>query len=249
LLKNLLNECQGLLDTFLPAFCPVCEQDFTPASAGLCKSCLAAIHPLPAARCPICALPYPIASGLGHLCGRCNVSRPLFKNVHAVGLYQGPLSKAVHALKFSRSPLLVRFLGNQLAKTVRRQRQADISPLIVAVPLHPSRLRRRGVNQSLLLARQIGRQLGWPVTSDLLQKPVATPLQQRLGARQRLTNLRGAFAARRELSGEKILLVDDVMTTGTTARVCTETLLAAGAGEVIIAVIARAERTVFPGTE
>jgi len=245
LLKDLLNECRGLLDTLLPASCPVCEHDFAPACAGLCPSCLADITPLPAARCPICALPYPIASELGHLCGPCTVSRPLFGNVHAIGLYQGVLSKAVHALKYRRSPLLSRSLGAQLAEAVRQEWQPAGRALIAAVPLYPTRLRQRGFNQALLLARQVGRRLGWPVISDLLQKPVATPLQQELGARQRRANLRGAIVASRELAGESVLLVDDVMTTGTTSRVCSEVLLAAGAGEVRIAVIARAERTLF----
>jgi ComF family protein len=114
--------------------------------------------------------------------------------------------------------------------------------LLVPVPLHPRRLRQRSYNQALLLARELGRNLSLPVASRLLQRRHPTPPQRGLSARVRFHNLRGAFALERPLAGERILLVDDVMTTGATTSECTRTLLAGGGGEVAVAVLGRARR-------
>jgi ComF family protein len=111
---------------------------------------------------------------------------------------------------------------------------------VIPVPLHRARLRSRGYNQALQLARQIGRQLDVPVAADLLRRTRATAPQQGLTAAARHGNLRGAFAVHRPLGGQRVLLVDDVMTTGTTARECAAALRAAGAASVDVAVLGRA---------
>jgi len=104
------------------------------------------------------------------------------------------------------------------------------------------RLRERTYNQSLLLARVLGRHWQLPVASRLLLRSRPTLPQQGLPAEERRRNLRGAFALRRELEGERVLLLDDVLTTGATARECARVLLAGGAGEVAVAVLGRARR-------
>jgi ComF family protein len=112
--------------------------------------------------------------------------------------------------------------------------------LIVPVPLHPTRLRLRTYNQSLLLAVVLGRQLRTPVARRLLTRTRATPPQQGLPAEIRRRNLRGAFALRQKLIGDRVLLVDDVLTTGATVRECGRILREGGAAEVAVAVIGRA---------
>jgi len=122
-----------------------------------------------------------------------------------------------------------------------RQLPADPSfDAIVPVPLHRRRLQQRSYNQSLLLAREIGRRLQMPVAVDLLQKSVATVAQHELSAKERERNLTRVFQTTRPLTAERILLVDDVMTTGSTVRACSQVLLAAGAVEVQVAIVARA---------
>jgi ComF family protein len=121
--------------------------------------------------------------------------------------------------------------------------------LLVPVPLHPLRLGQRTYNQALLIARELGRNRQLPVDAHLLVRVLSTAAQAGLTARERHCNLRGAFALTRPLAGEKILLVDDVMTTGTTARICATALCAGGAGEVGLAVLARARRNSLLGLE
>jgi ComF family protein len=111
---------------------------------------------------------------------------------------------------------------------------------MAAVPLHKNRLRGRGYNQALQLARQLGRHLGVPVAPELLRRVRDTAAQQGLDAAARNSNLRGAFTVSHPVAGRRILLVDDVMTTGATARECAAVLVAAGVAAVEVAVLGRA---------
>lgn len=113
---------------------------------------------------------------------------------------------------------------------------------ILPVPLHPSRLRERTFNQSLLIARQISRHSSCPVAHKTLERTRTTQTQQTLNVTERQKNLKHAFEVCADIKGARLLLVDDVMTTGATARACTSALIAAGATEVRIAVLARAAR-------
>jgi len=111
--------------------------------------------------------------------------------------------------------------------------------LVVPVPLEPHRLRQRGYNQALLLARELARQLGGECDQKILRKTRKTAAQHELPAQVRRSNLSGVFAASSAVQGQKILLVDDVMTTGATVDACSRALVAAGAVEVRVAVLAR----------
>jgi ComF family protein len=146
----------------------------------------------------------------------------------------------VHQFKYRGDFSLDRPLGGLLATVLETSGRDFLPDLIVPVPLHLSRLRQRGYNQSLLLARVLGRRWRKPVPGRLLVRLRPTSPQQGLKAVQRRLNLKGAFATRSALAGQKVLLIDDVMTTGATARECSRTLLSAGAGEVVVAVIGRA---------
>ena len=110
------------------------------------------------------------------------------------------------------------------------------------MPLHPARLRARGFNQSLEIARPLGRALGIPVAPDGLIRTRATPPQAELPLKERARNVRGAFEYRGELAGQRVLLVDDVMTTGSTLREAARILALHGAGPITVAVAARALR-------
>ena len=235
---NLGQALSWLAALVFPPACPLCCNTFPKGWQDLfCRTCLRGFLPLPAARCPRCALPFDGSSASGHLCGRCAQKTPPFSSVHAVGLFEQSLRQALHQFKFHQRVGLDRPLGQLLLRQFNTDQQFD---LIVPVPLNSRRLKERSYNQSLLLAREIGRGLRIPVAVHLLQREQDTESQRKLSAHEREKNMRGAFQLRGSLAGEKILLVDDVMTTGATVSACSGELIRGGAGEVQVAVIGRA---------
>jgi len=236
----LCDEFCGLLDLLLPPACPACggERGYTPSQL-FCTACLAGIHHLTSPCCPRCALPYPAEGGTDHLCESCLRQPPPYSWVTALGLHEEALRRAVHRFKYQGRVGLDRPLGQLLAAALETGRNWR-PDLLVPVPLHRNRLRERTYNQSLLLARVLGRRWQLPVASRLLLRSRPTLPQQGLPAEVRRRNLQGAFVLHRELHGERVLLVDDVLTTGATAGECSRVLLAGGADEVAVAVLARA---------
>jgi ComF family protein len=157
--------------------------------------------------------------------------------VYAVGFYEGSLRHAIHQFKFNGKIGLDRPLGNLLNQAIPADLAVD---LVVPVPLQRKRLQQRSYNQALLLAREVAKSRQWPVNYKLLTKVGETESQQGLTAGERIKNLRGAFQLQGDLSGQKILLIDDVMTTGATVSACSQILIEGGVAEVYVAVIGRA---------
>jgi len=197
----------------------------------VCAACWAAIHPITPPVCDRCGDPLPTwrePSRPLACCARCRRTRHAVDRARTVGAYTGPLRAIVHALKYEGR----RSLAKPLA-ALMRARGAEViagSRCAVPVPLHRSRHRRRGFNQSTDLARH----LGLPVV-HALRRVRATAAQADLPAAQRHRNVRGAFAACRSgraLAGATVLLVDDVSTTGATLDACARALKAAGVAEV-----------------
>lgn len=234
------RQFSALLDLLFPPACSICRTLLPPSCSSFCSRCRAAIEALPPAHCSCCALPFAAAANSSHLCADCSRELPPFSRVYAAGLYSGALRQALQQFKYSGAIDLDRPLADLLGE---RLVSLDEELTLVPVPLHPRRLRRRGYNQSLLLARALARNLQFPTESTLLERVADSHSQQGLDARQRALNMRGAFRSRRSLRGERYLLVDDVMTTGATVTACSRTLLDAGAAEVRVAVIARAPRS------
>jgi ComF family protein len=226
--------------TIFPPACPFC---LTTLSVGqtdpFCPTCSDGIHALTGACCSSCALPFVGSENSSHLCSRCLVKTPPFNHVYAYGYYEQTLRQMIHQFKFNNKVGLDRHLVRLVVSAIDPDLSVD---LVIPVPLQRKSLQRRSYNQSLLLAREIARIRHWNVEKNLLKKIKETAPQHDLTARQREQNLRNAFHVRYPLSGEHVLLVDDVMTTGVTVSACSEALLAAGAGQVDVAVIARAAR-------
>lgn len=240
--KDLRAELAGLLDFILPPACPLCGAETPGLKTGrLCPRCLAGITPLASPHCPRCALPYPAETGSDHLCEGCLREAPPFAAVAAAGIYTGALRDAVHRFKYQDAVHLDLPLSLLLREAVERMLPAFSPDLIVPVPLHPEKIRKRTYNQALLIARRLGKKR-ISVPAALLIRTRPTPPQQGLAARQRRRNLQGAFALGASVKGKRILLVDDVLTTGATARECAGVLLDGGAEEVAVAVLARAAR-------
>lgn len=224
-----------------PPACPLCLATLPAGTAELfCSTCGSGIRPLTGACCSRCSLPFGGAENSSHLCARCLTSSPSFHHVYAYGYYAETLRQAVHQFKFNNKVGLDRCLATLIDQALGADLSVD---LVVPVPLQHKNLCQRSYNQALLLAREIARIRGWKVNHQLLEKIRMTAPQHDLSARKRELNLRGAFEFRQRLSGEHVLLVDDVMTTGTTVEACCRVLLAAGAGQVDVAVIARAARS------
>ncbi len=235
---KLLQRAGQLLNLLLPPACPLCARSFPHGwSEPFCCRCLEGFSPLPAAHCPCCALPFIAADSSAHLCAQCCRSAPPYAKVYAAGLYQKTLRRAIQQFKFNQLIGLDRPLASLLDRALAEPLS---SQLIVPVPMHKQRLKQRSYNQALLLARELGRIRKLPVSHQLLLRQLPSVPQQGLSARERERNLRGAFNVTAGLDGTRVLLVDDVMTTGTTVRESAQALLAAGAGEVKVAVVARA---------
>jgi len=235
------DELRRCCDLLLPPACLLCGE-LLPASypaTDLCPQCHAGLPQPAPARCPLCAVAYRSPTPSLHHCETCLRQPPPFVKVHAVGAYAGTLQDAIQRFKYHGQLPLERPLGSLLVKTVLSG-GGPRPHLVTAVPLHQNRLRARGYNQALQLARQVGRHLGVPVAPELLRRVRDTAAQQGLDAAARNSNLRGAFAAPRPVAGRRVLLVDDVMTTGATARECAAVLRAAGATAVEVAVLGRA---------
>ena len=230
---------QRLLRVVLPLHCLLCG---TAGSDGrdLCTGCagdLAANQPC----CPACALPLESAAPL---CGACVRKPPPFTRAWVPFRYGHPLDLLETRFKFAGDLAAGRVLAGLLAERARHDRPA-MPDLIVPVPLHVSRLRERGYNQALELARPLARTLGVPLRHDLLLRRRATPPQTGLDARARRRNLAGAFelAATNALPlPPHVVLFDDVMTTGATLREGARLLRAGGATRVDVWALARAPR-------
>lgn len=224
----------GLLRFLYPPRCPFCG-DVTGDCVRACTACLGEIPIIRPPLCPVCGAGKERCScrGTKHACSGC---------VGAV-YYEGKGAFAARRFKFQCGTETAEFLGGMLAAAVVREYGEDSFDLVTAVPLHRSSRRRRGANPSELLARQIAHRLETPY-EPLLIKAVRTPPQRSLAASQRAGNVLGVFVpvAGADLSGKRILLVDDIRTTGATLDECARTLRLYGAAEVRGAAFAVATR-------
>ena len=203
------------------------------------------------------SLPEPGGAEFVTLCRSCRLVPPPFERAVAYGVYQDRLRDAIHAFKYGRMHPTARGLGRMLADAIARL--AGESPkemLVVPVPLHRSKLAKRGFNQARLLAREALRLLGkshpaWKLklAPGTLMRLRETRSQAGLTTRQRRLNVNGAFSVSDPgaVAGRHILLIDDIMTTGATARAAAQALIRAGAESVRVATLARARRIYAEG--
>jgi ComF family protein len=212
----------------LPTSCAVCGL----APGPLCAACEDDYFPAERPRCAVCAI---ALHGPDPVCGRCLASPPHFHRTTALGDYAPPVDGMVTALKFGARLDLAAFFGGLLA----RRLAGDADARVLAVPLAFERMSERGFNQSLQIARAFARASGRPLAGEVVQRVRHTPPQQSLALDARRRSIRGAFAARGRLDGASLIVVDDVMTSGSTMDELARVLVAAGAMHVHALVVAR----------
>lgn len=234
---------QSVIRAIYPPQCVACGA-LTLEPFALCGSCWGDSHFIAGLVCDLCGLPLVGDSrGPAEYCDDClKIHRPWTKG-RAVMVYADQARRLVLDLKHGDRTDLARPLGMWMARTLPQLVDAGDDPLLVPVPLHPLRLWVRRYNQAALLAQGIGKVTGLQVIPDALLRPKRTAWLKAVGVDARFAALAGAFtihprhAAR--IKGRMVVVVDDVMTSGATLSVASETLLAAGAAEVRVLVLAR----------
>ncbi len=221
----------SLLNLLFPPRCVVCRQ----VGTWLCPEC---VHRLPTLSGPVChRCGTPITNGM--FCRTCQEAPLRLEGIRSLAPYRGPARAAIHYLKYRHARELADPLGELMAQYWRQNPLP--AEVIVPVPLHPSRLRKRGYNQAALLAWALSRRIGLPMNEDALCRVRATASQMRLKAADRRRNVEDAFCCTTDqLSGRPVLLVDDVCTTGATLEACADALREGGVREVWALTLARA---------
>ena len=227
-----------------PDECRICKAELKGFTrVPVCARCLKAPEPIAAEYfCATCRTPFQNAFPLDES-GRCRMCRSGargFDMAYCYGAYDGPLRELIHLLKYGGMKPLARTLADHLASALPRDQQFDVA---VAMPLHWRRRWQRGFNQSELLARPIARRRGIPMVKAV-RRTRATAAQAGLSNARRRENVSGAFRVGRpqRVAGRRVLLIDDVMTTGATASACALALKRGGARSVTLLALARVDR-------
>jgi len=233
----------AIVSVFLPAPCRICDQLLATASTlPICEECLAAFRALPPDRCAICGIRLVKREDGAVRCPSCPEARYQFDCARSYAVYEDALVRAVVLLKFEKMTPLGRWLARRLAELVQTHGYGTAADVVVPVPLHKDRLHQRGYNQAELISRPLARLLGVPHRPVLLVRTRPRPDKLHLTFEERWESVRGAFAAREgsQVDNLRVLLVDDVLTTGATLDACARALRAAGAKSVTGLTAARA---------
>lgn len=234
---------RAALDAVLPPRCLSCGA-IADADAALCPQCWAKLAFLAPPCCQRCGLAFEFDLGPGAVCGPCAAAPPVYGRARAVLRYDDASKALLLALKHADRTEGVPAFGRWLARAGAEL--LEDAEVLVPVPLHWLRLFRRRYNQAALLALALARCSGVPVLPDALTRVRRTPSQGRMSPAQRRRNVAGAFKVaerrRARVDGLRVLLLDDVLTTGATAEACARALLASGAAAVDVLTLARVER-------
>jgi len=240
--------CEALTSLVFPAPCRICNRILdTGSPIPFCHACMEALtQPLPEPLCAQCGRPIvsaAVAEGISlPLCHFCRNGMYAFDLARSFGAYTPRMSRAILRLKYGNVTPLGAWFARRLASLVERQPQDIAADAVVPVPLDRGRLRERGYNQAELIAKPLARLLGIPFRSYLLVRTRPRPSHLRLTRRERWETVRGAYATHKMAQVDKlrVILVDDVFTTGATLDACSRALKGAGATRVVGLTVARA---------
>lgn len=232
----------AVLDLVLPPRCHICRKSIPDAGKlHICTDCYAALPLLSSPLCSICGIPME-GSGTDHPCSRCISSPPPYTAARAALRYEASCRDLIHAFKYTQKTYLRRPLGLLTASLLSRFAAEQRPDLLIPVPLHTSRLRTRGFNQAVLLGEVLSQQWHIPLLRQAIRRIHPTLSQMELTREQRLINLDGAFAISDTyaVAGRRVMLVDDVFTTGSTLSGCAQVLKQSGCDEVSAVTVAHA---------
>ncbi len=227
-----------LVDLVFPPRCPLCGEGLT-AQVGLCGACWSELVIPADPSCTLCQRPFSESMPEGAICAPCLAAPPKHDGIAAGTLYNEASRRLVLAFKHGQRIALAPMMGRLISA---RLQEAGPDWLVVPVPLHRWRLWRRGFNQAALLAREIARLRGATLVVDGLERRKQTPSLGGLGRKARARALSGAIGVNRhkaDFAGAKVVLVDDVLTSGATSSACVSALKRAGAEKVVVACFAR----------
>lgn len=237
MLSKLLNT--AFISWLLPPTCVLCG-DPADSTLDLCSACAVDL-PWITAACQRCAYPLAQESTNSLHCGTCLQSPPPYTRTMSLYAYQPPLNRLITALKFHRKLSYAKLLGELMATQLRTRwyHQQSLPEVIIPVPLHQTRLRERGYNQALELARPAAKQLGIPLDTRSCQRIRATLPQSDVMAHQREHNVQDAFAVAPSFRAKHVAIIDDVITTGHTVSELSRTLQHAGVEKIDVWCVAR----------
>ena len=227
---------------FYPEVCQLCRQcHATPEEGFVCAACRKQVRFVERPFCERCGYPYEGAITQIFECANCREIEYSFRYARSAVVARDVVLEVIHRYKYNRAFWFEPFLIDLFASRAGRDLQAEQWDWIVPVPLHPTKQREREFNQAERLARGLSRATRIPVNTGLVQRILPTRTQTRLTREQRLANVREAFALKAgvRLTGARLLVVDDVFTTGATTNACARVLRRAGAADVCVWTVAR----------
>jgi len=232
---------QHWLDMLYPRNCIGCGQRSPETFRYICWDCWSDASRIEPPFCDLCG--DPVAGSITHdfICYACSAEKPSFDRARSAVRYDGVAGEALRQFKYEKGLWLASDLAVLLLNCLRAEYPDRVFDLVVPVPLYHVRRRERGYNQSAVLAAELARRLGTRMSARLLRRIHPTASQTNLTAAQRLSNVQTAFHHGREkrLAGRRVLLVDDVMTTGATVNACAKALKKGGAESVHVLTVAR----------
>ena len=241
---KLKSWADAALGFIYPDVCQLCREQRAGRREGyVCLECRDAVRFIKAPFCDRCGLPFDGDITGAFVCTNCHEMELHFTSARSVVTARGPVLEAIHRYKYDEQLWFEEFLTDLFVPGALDWFAAARWDALLPVPLHPVKQRERGFNQAERLARRLGAAVGVPVNTRLLKRVLPTPSQTRLTRTERADNMRRAFALRTEekLTGQRFVLIDDVFTTGATTSACAKLLFQAGAEEVVVWTVARAE--------
>ena len=245
-MQTFLKFLSYIPDLILPRSCPICGASRPLGTTdAVCGLCIQSLERTPSPKCPTCGKPFHSKTTLlyspKHICAECQEPPPAYDSARAIGPYDGSLRELIHLFKFHGRPTIAAELGKELALLASQEYDNFIHeeyPLVTFVPIDQKRWRERGYDQALILAQSTATHLKLNFTPTIERKKSTSP-QTRLSASQRRGNLRGVFFIPnpKSVSGKNVLLVDDVLTTGSTVSACSRVLKKAGVKSVYVLTI------------
>lgn len=238
--RNWLEAGLGLI------YPPVCEfcgtQRATPAEGLVCAACWQNVRFIRPPFCERCGLPFEGEITTAFECANCREMELHFRSARSAVVANGVVLEAIHRYKYQRALWLEPFLADLFVREAAPALHPDNWDCLVPVPLYPAKEREREFNQAARLAAHVSRSTKIPLNEKLLRRVIPTSTQTRLSRAERAANMRGAFALldkETKLTGQRLVVVDDVLTTGATTSACAKVLKAAGAAEVCVWTVAR----------